>query len=92
MRFGASFAHELVTHLGRERKVGEVIAVEMTELNFPQTELGAAVSVRMSLHPVPAEERSLDGMACSLHIGPNTSKRPAISVTDEFSPSRRSNG
>ena len=53
MRSRATFGHQLVADAPREGKVGDAVAVEMTELAAAEPELDAAESVRRGLHARP---------------------------------------
>ncbi len=53
MRSRATFGHQLVADAPREGKVGNAIAVKMTELAAAEPELDSAEPVRRGLHARP---------------------------------------
>lgn len=71
MWLGASLIDELVANLGRKRQIGELIAVDVTQLDFPQPELDATETVAMHGYPVPAGNGVLDRVACTIHAWMN---------------------
>lgn len=68
---GASRLNEFVARFGREWKVGEVIAVEMPELDLAESKLDAAETVRVDGDTVPTRHRLLNRLARSVHIWSN---------------------
>lgn len=81
MRAGAPFANEFVTELRWEWKIGQVVTVNVPELDLAEPELDALEAMSFGRHPLPAEDRSLDRAARSIHAGQNLQKRPAIPST-----------
>lgn len=76
---GAAFFDELVADLGRERKVGEVIAVDVAELDPAEAELGSPEAMRMRADSVPTQDGVLDQVTGTVHVLMNLESRSRIS-------------
>ncbi len=68
VRSGTAFLHQFVSEFRREREIGEMISVEMSELDLAEPELDAAEAVRVGRHAAPARHCLPDGRVRSLHL------------------------